>query len=279
MDLVSVERTVAYSKLEHEAPAINSACRPPQQWPAHGKIQLKNVQMRYRKDLDPVLKNIYCDIRPGERIGVVGRTGSGKTSLTLALFRIVELCGGSIIIDGIDISKLGLSDLRSRLAIIPQDPTLFSGTLRYNLDPFRQYTDHQIWEALEAAHLKEVVMKFKSKLDEQIADSGENLSVGQRQLVCLARAILKGSKIVILDEATANVDMESDALIQKTVREVFKGCTTITIAHRLNTIIDCDRIMVLDSGKLVEFDTPARLMEKEDSIFSQLVKEAGMKNL
>lgn len=196
--------------------------------------------------------------------------------MTLAFFRIIEPASGTIFIDGIDISKLGLYDLRSRLTIIPQDPVLFTGALRINLDPFNNYTDEEIWKSLELAHLKPFIASLMGTLSYEITEGGENLSVGQRQLICLARALLRKSKILVLDEATAAVDLETDELIQKTIREEFKDCTIITIAHRLNTIIDYDKIIVMDDGRISEFETPQRLLEDESSSFYSMAKDAGI---
>merc|ERR1712113_1361502 len=189
---------------------------------------------------------------------------------TLALFRIIEAAEGSIYIDGIDIASLGLHELRSRITIIPQDPVLFSGSLRMNLDPFNVYTDEKVWEALKLAHLETFVSSLTEGLQYTISEGGENLSVGQRQLVCLARALLRKTKILILDEATAAVDLETDDLIQATIRKEFMDCTVITIAHRLNTILDYDRIMVLDKGEIAEFQSPNTLLEDESSIFHSM---------
>lgn len=206
----------------------------------------------------------------------VGRTGAGKSSLTLALFRIIEPTEGKIFIDKIDIGKLGLYDLRSRLTIIPQDPVLFTGTLRLNLDPFSAHSDDQIWNSLELAHLKSFVSSLELGLSHAVSEGGDNLSVGQKQLICLARALLRKSKIIVLDEATAAVDIETDELIQKTIRREFSGCTIITVAHRLNTIIDYDRIIVMDKGEIVEFDSPNTLLENPESIFYSMAKDAGI---
>ena len=194
----------------------------------------------------------------------------------MALFRLIEPANGKIMIDGIDISTIGLHDLRSKITIIPQDPVLFSGSLRMNLDPFTESTDEKIWSVLKLSHLEEYVSGLKEGLSHFISEGGENLSVGQRQLVCLARALLKRSKILVLDEATAAIDLETDELIQNTIRSEFIGCTILTIAHRINTIIDYDRIMVLDQGRLAEFDTVPNLLQNTQGIFHSLVQEARL---
>ena len=212
----------------------------------------------------------------GKKVGIVGRTGAGKSTLTVALFRIVESALGKIKIDGRDISEIGLHDLRNKLTIIPQDPVLFSGTLRMNLDPFSAYSDQQIWAALEQSHLKTYVTDLENGLQHEVQEGGENLSVGQRQLVCLARALLRKTKVLILDEATAAVDLETDDLIQATIRKEFADSTVLTIAHRLNTIMDYEKIMVLDKGLLVEYNTPNNLLEDESSIFHGIAADAGI---
>ncbi len=209
-------------------------------------------------------------------MGVVGRTGAGKSSLTLALFRIIEAVEGSIYIDDVQISKLGLYDLRSRLTIIPQDPVLFTGTLRLNLDPFEKHSDQEIWQSLELAHLKAFVSSLEAGLSHQVSEGGDNLSVGQKQLICLARALLRKSKIIVLDEATAAVDIETDQLIQTTIRKEFKDCTIITIAHRLNTILDYDRVLVMDRGQVAEFDSPQALLKKSKSLFYEMIKHSNL---
>jgi ABC-type multidrug transport system fused ATPase/permease subunit len=275
-NIVSVERVLEYANLPSEAPDVIFKNRPAIGWPAQGAVTFKDYSTRYRPGLDLVLKDISLDIKPHEKIGVVGRTGAGKSSLTLALFRIIEAAGGSISIDGLDISTIGLSDLRGRLAIIPQDPAMFEGTLRDNLDPRHVHDDTELWSVLEHARLKEHVAQMDGQLDALIQEGGSNLSQGQRQLVSVARALLTPSNILVLDEATAAVDVETDALLQRTLRSsVFQERTIITIAHRINTIIDSDRIVVLDKGRVAEFDTPANLI-KRGGKFYELVKEAGL---
>jgi ATP-binding cassette subfamily C (CFTR/MRP) protein 1 len=210
----------------------------------------------------------------GEKIGIVGRTGAGKSSLTLALFRMIEAAEGKIVIDSTVIAEIGLHDLRSNITIIPQDPVCFSASLRFNLDPFNKYSDTEIWTALEMAHLKAFVASLPEGLSHQITEGGENVSVGQRQLLCLARALLRRSKILVLDEATAAVDLATDALIQDTIRKEFKDSTIFTIAHRLNTIMDYDRVMVLDKGEIKEMDSPQKLLENKNSYFSAMVLDS-----
>ncbi|XP_056140093.1 multidrug resistance-associated protein 5 isoform X5 [Lampris incognitus] len=227
--------------------------------------------MRYQPNLPLILKRISCTIRPKEKVGIVGRTGSGKSSLGVVLFRLVELCGGSIRIDGVNICDIGLADLRSKLSIIPQEPVLFSGTVRSNLDPFAQYGEEQVWDALDRTHMKDCVSQLPLKLESEVLENGENFSVGERQLLCVARALLRQCKVLILDEATAAMDTETDTLIQETIRNSFQDCTTLTIAHRLHTILNCDRIMVLNQGKVVEFDEPSKLLANENSRLSAML--------
>ncbi|XP_045930955.1 multidrug resistance-associated protein 5 isoform X1 [Micropterus dolomieu] len=262
----SVERIHHYiQSLSQEAPARVEGRAPPADWPQQGELVLREVDMRYQENLPLVLNRISCTIRPKEKVGIVGRTGSGKSSLGVVLFRLVEHCGGSILIDGIDISDIGLADLRSKLSIIPQDPVLFSGTVRFNLDPFHQYSEEQIWDALERSHMKECVSQLPLKLESEVVENGENFSVGERQLLCVARALLRQCKVLILDEATAAMDAETDALIQETIRSSFQDCTTLTIAHRLHTVLASDRIMVLNQGQVAEFDEPSKLLANENS--------------
>ncbi|KAL7855414.1 hypothetical protein AOLI_G00190180 [Acnodon oligacanthus] len=273
-NIVAVERVREYTEIKNEAP-WSTDDRPPDGWPSEGKVRFEGYKVRYRPELELVLHGITCDIESTEKIGIVGRTGAGKSSLTNCLFRIIEAADGQILIDGVDVANIGLHDLRSRLTIIPQDPVLFSGTLRMNLDPFEKFSDEDIWKVLELAHLKDFVGGLAAGLQHEVAEGGENLSVGQRQLLCLARALLRKSRILILDEATAAVDLETDNLIQTTIRREFAHCTVLTIAHRINTILDSSRVMVLDAGKIVEFDSPGALLQKQGHFFA-LAREAGV---
>uniref|UniRef100_A0A8C0F4S6 Multidrug resistance-associated protein 1 n=1 Tax=Bubo bubo TaxID=30461 RepID=A0A8C0F4S6_BUBBB len=274
-NIVAVERVKEYAEMEKEAEWSIEQTAPASTWPKEGKVEFRGYGLRYREDLDLVLKNINVTINGGEKIGIVGRTGAGKSSLTLGLFRINEAAEGEIIIDGINIAKIGLHDLRFKITIIPQDPILFSGSLRMNLDPFDQHSDEDIWRSLELAHLKNFVSSLPDKLNHECAEGGENLSVGQRQLVCLARALLRKSKILVLDEATAAVDLETDKLIQSTIKSQFEECTVLTIAHRLNTIMDYTRVLVLDRGEVVECGSPDHLLQ-EKGIFYSMAKDSGL---
>ncbi|KAJ2039738.1 ATP-binding cassette glutathione S-conjugate transporter ycf1 [Coemansia sp. S3946] len=288
---------------QREQPRIIEGSRPLSTWPETGKIEFRHYSMRYRSDLDPTLDDLSFVVGSKEKIGIVGRTGAGKSSLTYALMRLVEADSGSIIIDGTDISTIGLYDLRSSISIIPQDPSLFEGTIRDNLDPTRQYTDDEVWAAINTcniAHLLDTPTgKYIEKpvtddgddedddkrrkgrwvegtgLDKWVEYSGSNFSVGQRQLVSLCRALLWRRKILVLDEATANVDTETDRIMQSVIRQEFKDCTVLTIAHRLNTIMDSDRILVMDEGKVAELDTPANLLAR-DGHFLKLVESMNL---
>lgn len=275
-NIVSVERILEYCANVCEADWTMPSLTLNPSWPDEGKIVFEKYATRYRPGLDLVVKDIDIVIYPREKIGIVGRTGAGKSTITLSLFRLIEPAAGRIIVDDIDITTLGLHQLRKRLTIIPQDPVLFSGTLRFNLDPFSECNDHELWTCLEHAHLKTFVNSLDEKLDYKVSEGGENLSVGQKQLFCLARALLRKTRILILDEATAAVDLETDSLIQSTIKENFKDCTIITIAHRLHTIMDSTRVLVLDQGKVVEFDSPESLLKKNNSIFFSLAQDAGI---
>ncbi|WJX18358.1 Multidrug resistance-associated protein 5 [Trifolium repens] len=271
--IISIERIYQYSQIPSEAPPVIEVSRPPSSWPENGTIQLIDLKVRYKENLPLVLPGVSCTFPGGKKIGIVGRTGSGKSTLIQALFRLVEPATGRILIDNIDISGIGLHDLRSHLSIIPQDPTLFEGTIRGNLDPLEEHSDKEIWEALDKSQLGEIIREQEQKLDTPVLENGDNWSVGQRQLVSLGRALLKQSKILVLDEATASVDSATDKLIQKVIREEFRDCTVCTIAHRIPTVIDSDLVLVLSDGLVAEFDTPLRLLEDKSSMFLKLVTE------
>ncbi|KAL1278362.1 hypothetical protein QQF64_025035, partial [Cirrhinus molitorella] len=274
-NIVAVEKVKEYGDTEKEAEWKLEHSTLPAGWPTVGHIEIRNFGLKYRADLELAISDISVNIDGGEKVGIVGRTGAGKSSLTLGLFRIIEAAQGEICIDGVNIAELGLHELRSRITIIPQDPVLFSGSLRMNLDPFDGYTDEEVWRALELAHLKNFVSGLPDKLNHECSEGGENLSLGQRQLVCLARALLRKTKILVLDEATAAVDLETDNLIQSTIRTQFEDCTVLTIAHRLNTIMDYTRVLVLDKGQMAEFDSPSNLIAKK-GIFYKMAKDSGL---
>ncbi|CAF1123285.1 unnamed protein product [Rotaria sordida] len=279
-EMTSVERVLDYCSLDQEPPAqVSPNRRPPSNWPSHGRIVFENVSMSHSSDnqWSLALRHLSMTIEAGEKVGIVGRTGAGKSSLIQTLFRMGTLVNGRIKIDNIDIATVGLDDVRRRISIIPQDPVLFMGTMRSNLDQFNEYSDAEIWRALEQVQLKTLVTDGMSNgLHSIVSEGGSNLSVGQKQLVCLARAILKMSKILVIDEATANVDNVTDELIQRAIREKFKECTVLTIAHRLRTVIDSDRILVLGNGELLEFDSPKVLLSNSTSHFASLVEQTGV---
>ncbi|KAJ9591425.1 hypothetical protein L9F63_002031, partial [Diploptera punctata] len=293
--MTSVERVLEYTQLEKEPSEDNLLHkRPPAGWPTKGAIVFDRVFLTYLPSDPPVLKNVSFVIKPAEKIGIVGRTGAGKTSLITALFRLVELSGGTIRIDGVDISVIGLYDLRSSISIIPQEPALFSGPLRNNLDPFKQYSDTVVWSALEEVELKQEVKDLPAGLNHKVSEGGSNFSVGQRQLLCLARAIIRNNRILVLDEATANswspmyicpkthlIEFiiiyfhRTDELIQATIRRKFADCTVLTIAHRLHTVMDSDRIIVMDAGSMVEFEHPYVLLKNKKGVLYQMVEQTG----
>ena len=302
MNMNAVERVVDYSELAiedqdgHDVPAA---------WPTEGRLEITDLVAGYAPDLPPVLKGLSFSVEKGQRVGIVGRTGSGKSTFTLALFRfLTNFREGKIFVDGIDTSTIKLSVLRSRLAIIPQDPVLFSGTVRSNLDDFGEYSDEELRSALERVHLIssrpttasgsgeqtpatgavqtpspviDTNINIFNSLSSRISEGGLNISQGQRQLLCLARAIARKPKIMVLDEATSAVDMGTDELIQKSIRTEFKGCTLLVIAHRLSTIADFDQILVMGDGKAVEFGTPKELLGIQDGVFKGMVESSGEK--
>ncbi|KAL7746806.1 Transporter of the ATP-binding cassette (ABC) [Sorochytrium milnesiophthora] len=286
MEMNAVERVVEYLEIEQEAPAVIPGQRPPASWPAEGAISVRNLVVKYTPALPPVLKDVSFDVRGGEKIGVVGRTGAGKSTLAIAFFRIMEASQGTITVDGVDIARIGLEDLRSRLTIIPQDPVLFEGTIRSNLDVFDEHDDQMLWTALRRVHLNQEETDQASSsddtdappnisLDSPVSEGGANLSVGQRQLLTLARALLRRSKVIVMDESTANVSHDLDAKIQETIRSEFTSSTILCIAHRLRTVIDFDRILVLDHGEVREFDSPRNLLKNKEGIFYTMCAESG----
>ncbi|RLN14167.1 hypothetical protein BBO99_00006130 [Phytophthora kernoviae] len=273
--MTSVERLLHFRQIPMEVDAPDCTSINSSIWPSQGGIKFNNVCLKYRPELPLVLRGVSMDIAGGEKVGICGRTGAGKSSLMIALFRICEFESGSVTIDGLDISNLKLQDLRRSLAIIPQDPVLFSGPLRENLDPFGEYSDAEIWAVLQQVHMADSLAKWGAGLDFEVSECGDNLSVGQRQLVCIGRALLKNSKIVVLDEATANVDTATDSLIQATIRETFANKTVLIIAHRINTILHCNKIAVMDAGRVAEFGSPTELLRQPMSIFASLVKRSN----
>ncbi|XP_071710057.1 ABC transporter C family member 8-like [Rutidosis leptorrhynchoides] len=270
--IISVERIKQYMHIPSEPPAVVEGNRPPSSWPSQGKIEFRDVKIRYRPNAPLVLKGITCTIKEGTRVGIVGRTGSGKTTLITALFRLVEPDSGTIHIDGLNICSIGLKDLRMKLSVIPQEPTLFKGSIRTNLDPLGLHSDDEIWMALEKCQLKSTISSLPNYLDSSVSNEGENWSMGQRQLFCLGRVLLRRNKILVLDEATASIDSDTDATVQRIIRQEFSSCTVVTVAHRIPTVIDSDMVMVLSSGVMMEYDKPSKLMES-DSYFSKLVNE------
>jgi len=318
VDLNSVERVVEYLKLPQEPPAVIESNRPPAYWPSSARnnslLSVENLVVKYSPELPAVLQNISFTLKAGERVGLIGRTGSGKSTLAMSILRFVDPVNGRIVIDGIDIRTIGIDDLRSRMTFIPQDATLFSGTLRDNLDPFGDHDDAACMDALYRVHMisdsptesrgqsrgqstaaspsnsrppsidgsttdaslfTDVDTKVSVSLDTQVSAGGTNFSQGQRQLIAMARALLRRSSVVVMDEATSSVDFTTDAKIQKAIREEFTDSLLITVAHRLKTIIDYDRLLVLDHGKVVEFDTPYTLIEKEDGVFRSMCLKSG----
>ncbi|KAK2918066.1 ATP-binding cassette sub-family C member 8 isoform X1 [Channa argus] len=273
VQLGSVKRINGLLKTEPENyEGLLTVSQVPEGWPQQGEIKIQNLSVRYDATLKPVLKNVNAHISPGEKVGICGRTGSGKSSFSLAFFRMVDMFEGRIVIDNIDIAKLPLQTLRSRLSIILQDPILFSGTIRFNLDPEMKATDEMLWEALEIAQLKPVVKSLPGGLDAMVTEGGENFSQGQRQLFCLARAFVRKSSILIMDEATASIDMATESILQKVVMTAFADRTVVTIAHRVHTILNADLVIVMKRGIILEYDRPRALLDKEDSVFASFVQ-------
>jgi len=275
--ITSVERVMEYVDLPQEAAHQIPGKKPPSSWPDRGHVTMSGVNFRYRPNLPLVLSGISVDIGGGMKVGIVGRTGAGKSSLISTLLRLVELEAGTITVDGVNISEIGLADLRSAVAVIPQDPVLFQGTIRYNIDPFDAHSDAEVWQALERAHLKAKVSGDEAQLHMVVEAEGENFSVGEKQLICLARALLRRNKLLLLDEATASVDVATDHAIQATIQEAFAGCTVLTIAHRLNTVMGYDLVMVLEQGRLVEKGPPHQLISSGGT-FESMARAAGLKH-
>lgn len=263
----------------------------PGHFSVHGAITFEDVCFSYQPTSDLVLQHVSFHIPSGFKVGVCGRTGSGKSSIAMCLFRIAELASGRILLDGRDTAKLELDVLRGSIEIIPQSPVLFKGSLRVYVDPFDEYTDAEVWAALQKAQMTDSVARLAAggkspcpagveprhqHLYAEVADSGENLSIGERQMLVMSRALLRGAKILVLDESTASCDHETDAFIQQMIRERFRDCTIITIAHRLHTIIDCDMILCMSAGRVVEYNSPTVLLSKEGSLFRALALDAGM---
>ncbi|XP_017787048.1 PREDICTED: probable multidrug resistance-associated protein lethal(2)03659 isoform X2 [Nicrophorus vespilloides] len=273
--MTSVERVLEYSNLESERELITPPDKKPKkEWPEHGEVKFSKLYLTYNPNDPPVLRNLNFVIKPKDKVGIVGRTGAGKSSLIAALFQLTNT-EGSIFIDDVDTKYLGLHDLRSKISIIPQEPVLFSGTMRKNLDPFDEYDDDVLWKALSDVELKDTVNDMAAGLNSEMSEGGSNFSVGQRQLVCLARAIIRNNKVLVLDEATANVDPHTDALIQMTIRRKFSECTVLTIAHRLNTIMDSDKVLVMDAGTMVEYDHPHLLLQNPKGVLYGMLEQTG----
>jgi ABC-type multidrug transport system fused ATPase/permease subunit len=275
IEMVSSERIMAYASILPEGEQSTLAIEPSQQWPRTGTISFEKVVFSYKQGGLPVLKGLSFDIRNNEKIGIVGRTGAGKSSLTMALFRINELASGRILIDGTDIATMPLRTLRSKLSIIPQSPVLFKGSLRGYMDPFDEFTDADIWSALEKVDMKAQVASLEGQLAYELSENGDNFSVGERQMLCMARALLTRSRIVVMDEATASIDHATEKKLQRMINRDFRDATVLTIAHRLGTVLDSDRIMVLSDGRVVEFDSPRSLVKDRRGVFYELAKEGG----
>lgn len=271
-NMKSVERVLEYSENIAEEDTGTEKLR--EQWPSEGKVEFQSVSLRYSPEEPPVLKEISFTVQPREKIGIIGRTGAGKSSLLSVLFHLFPF-DGKVVVDGVDTKTLPLSKVRSAISIVPQNPVLFSETLRKNLDPFGEYSDDAIWAALDDVELKDTIAALPAGLETMVTDGASNFSVGQKQLLCLVRAILRNSKIIVLDEATANVDLKSDELIQSAIRKRFKDCTILTIAHRLLTVMDADKILIMDAGKVIEFDHPYNLLKNANGFFYEYIHKGG----
>ena len=267
--MTSVERLLEYEHMEAE----DKSGEEPDNWPENGQIRYQDVNLKYHKGNELILKQVNFVVEPGQKIGIIGRTGAGKTSIISALFRLYDLESGSITIDERDISKISLNTLRSEISVIPQNPVLFSGTLRSNLDPYNKLSDEELWKTLKSINIKGLI-----DLNEQIEEAGSKYSTGQKQLLCLARTIIRNNKIVVLDEATASMDPETDALVENIIENQFSGKTMLVIAHKLASVLKCDKVMVVDDGRVVEFDKPSVLMKNSKSTFYFLISRSGLIN-
>jgi ABC-type multidrug transport system fused ATPase/permease subunit len=275
IQMVSPERIQEYGSIPAEGSQRPLVIEPDASWPRSSTVRFQDVVFSYKQGGLPVLKGLSFDIRNNEKIGIVGRTGAGKSSLTMALFRINELASGRILIDGTDIATMPLRTLRSKLSIIPQSPVLFKGSLRGYMDPFDEFTDADIWSALEKVDMKAQVASLEGQLAYELSENGDNFSVGERQMLCMARALLTRSRIVVMDEATASIDHATEKKLQRMINRDFRDATVLTIAHRLGTVLDSDRIMVLSDGRVVEFDSPRSLVKDRRGVFYELAKEGG----
>ena len=273
--MIDLERCMFFTKCPKEKTIINYN-KNLDLWPFEGKIKFENFSVKYRDDTELVLKNLNFEINPNEKIGIIGRTGSGKTTIALCLFRILESTSGRIIIDDIDISEIQLNKLRENLTIIPQNPSLMIGTLRYNIDPLNLNTDEDIIQVMKKIKFDYIINREPKGLFQEISEGGNNLSVGEKQLICITRAILRKSKIIIMDEATANIDYKTEQIIQNVINEILTQSTIITIAHRIKTILNYDKILVIENGEIVDFDSPKNLMEKKEGIFYKLYQKSNL---
>jgi ABC-type multidrug transport system fused ATPase/permease subunit len=265
--MTKMERSLSYTKIISERPQQLTSDLSLRDWPSKGEIRFENFNVKYRNDTEMVLKDINFHLKSGEHLGVVGRTGSGKSTISLCLFRILEAYSGKIYIDGVDISKVGLQKLRESITIIPQDSTLMDGTLRYNIDPINAYSDKEIIHVMQKIGFDYILKQNKDGLDQKISENGSNLSIGEKQLICITRAILRKSKIIVLDEATASIDYKTEEIIQKALNELLSNSTMISIAHRIKTVMNADKILVLENGEIIEFDTPENLLNNKKSYF------------
>ena len=274
--MVSLERCLHYTKCPSERVLATTNNNNDDAWPSEGRIKFVNYSVRYRPDTEIVLKDLNIEIHAHEKVGIVGRTGSGKSTISLCLLRMIEALKGKIYIDDVDISTIDLCKLRSKLTVIPQDPTLMQGTLRFNIDPMKLYSDNEIINVLRMIDFEYVVNEHPLGLQREITEGGDNLSVGEKQLVCIARAMLRRSKVVVLDESTASVDYHNEEVIQKAINNVFSMSTVITIAHRIKTVVNCDRVVVVDNGEVVEFDSPKEMIKRKKGLFYELYKSSDL---